>query len=230
MLKFENVALRFGERILFKDLSADVLPGEHVALMGANGCGKSTLMRLIAGANESVSWTGRIEVAGKTLKARDPLAVAWVPQESLQDIPLRADEYVMLGRTAYLSRWGMPSDEDREAVHDAMAQTETLPLAHARVTDLSGGEQQRLSLALALATHASLLLLDEPTAHLDLRYRRELKRLIMGLKGQTILMALHDLDWAHACEKVLLIHHQRVDFGSPGRLLSEESLHQAFEF
>lgn len=230
MLRIEKLTLRFGEKVLFRDFSFQMEPGEHVALMGANGSGKSTLLRLLAGAADAVQWEGEILVAGQPLGSSRKPSVAWVPQEPLQDVALRADEYVMLGRTAYLSRWGRPSDEDRNVVREAMKQTETTALAAAKVNEVSGGEQQRLSLALALATEADLLLLDEPTSHLDLRYRRQMKRLISGLRNKSVLMALHDLDWAHSCSKVLLIHHQRVDEGSPDELLSEASLRHAFGF
>lgn len=229
MLKIDSLTMRFGERVLLKDFSFQMKRGEHVALMGANGCGKSTLLRLLAGAVDSVTWEGQIQIDGKSIRSVQKPLVAWVPQEPLQDVSLRADEYVMLGRTAYLSRWGRPSAEDRRFVRNAMEQTRTLALAGARVNEVSGGEQQRLSLALALATQADLLLLDEPTSHLDLRYHRQMKRLISQLKDKSILMALHDLDWARSCSKVLLIHHQHVDEGTPDELLSEASLQKAFE-
>lgn len=229
MLSLENLSLRYGARHLIDPFTARLAPGEHVAVMGANGCGKSTLLRVIAGIDDRVTVGGSVRVAGLpvTPKSR-PAGVAWVPQDPAPPLPLTAEEFVLLGRTAKMPHWFPPGAEDRRIAAEAMAQTGTAPLAKSRMSELSGGERQRLALALALATGSGLLLLDEPTVHLDLKYRQVMIDLIASLRDKTILMVLHDLDWARQCPRVWLIEGTTLRDGPPDTLLTPENLRRAF--
>lgn len=223
-LELDNLSLRYGDRILLERATLRIGPGEHVALMGVNGCGKTTLLRAIAGIPGAAAVGGAVRLEGAATAGRP----AWVPQDAVPDAPLRADEFVMLGRTARLPRWLPPAAEDRRAVEEAMELTGTRGLAAARLSELSGGERQRLAVALALATGAELLLLDEPTSHLDLRYRRAILSLIDGLPGKTVLMALHDLEWARRRRRVLLFDGPALLDGPPERILTPETVRRVF--
>lgn len=154
----------------------EICRGERVAVLGPNGSGKTTL-----------------------LKSLLRPGVAYVPQIFPTDLELAAEEYVLLGRTPRLSAWKGPSAEDRAAVRRAMEQTDTLGLVGRRLSRLSGGEQQRLALALALATGSPILLLDEPVAHLDAVHRAAFFSVLSSLPAtMTIVAVLHDLPPAHA--------------------------------
>ena len=230
MLSLENLSLRYGRHLLLESFSAHLAPGEHVAVMGANGCGKSTLLRVIAGIDDRVEIGGCVRVGGMavTPKAR-PKQVAWVPQDPAPPLPLMAEEFVLLGRTATMPRWFPPTAADRAKVADAMAKTGTDSLAGARMSELSGGERQRLAIALALATGADLLLLDEPTVHLDLKFRQVMIDLIATLREKSVLMVLHDLDWARQCSRVWLFEGTALHDGSPDTLLTAENLRRVFQ-
>ena len=204
MLKLKDFSLGYGQRTLLKNVNCEIQPGEHVALLGLNGSGKSTLMQVIAGVPNEAKWSGELSVGGASSGRRSH--VIWIPQQAVPArLPLRADEYVMLGRTARLPRWGAPRPDDRAAVADAMRLTGTERFAAARLHQLSDGERQRLALALALASGAELLLLDEPTAHLDYVARGEIIDLIGSLRDKTILTATHDLEWAKSMPRCLEI-------------------------
>lgn len=232
MLKLEHLSLAYGEKTLLRDASLGIADGEHIAILGANGCGKSTLLRVLAGIPGAVKVGGSISIGGAPLASLSPAErakrIALVPQDAVPDFPLRAEEYVMLGRTARLPRWAPPTAEDREAVSAALERTGAAGLAKAFVTELSGGERQRLAIALALATGAGTLLLDEPASHLDIRYRVMLTGLLDSLTGKTILMVLHDLDWARRCKRVLLFNGGTLDDGMPEKVLREDVMRRAF--
>lgn len=232
MLKLEHLSLAYGEKTLLKDASLEIANGEHVAVLGANGCGKSTLLRVLAGLPDTVKIGGSILIGGMPLgmlTARERAKqITLVPQDAVPDFPLRGEEYVMLGRTARLPRWAPPTKEDRASVMAAMRQTGSAELAKAFVTELSGGERQRLAIALALATEANTLLLDEPASHLDIRYRLMLTELLDRLSDKTILMVLHNLDWARACKRVLLFTSGGLRDGAPADVLSDAALKEAF--
>ena len=143
--------------------------------------------------------------------------------------PLRARDFVMLGRTANLSPWRAPSRADEEAVDRALAATDTTMLAGRRMDAVSGGERQRLALALALATEAPYLLLDEPTAHLDFRRRDELFALLARL-GRTVVMAIHELpfDTDFFTRVILMSAGRIVADGAPDDVLTEANVSAAY--
>ena len=162
----------------------------------------------------------------KALRGDD---TAVVPQTIPADLPLRARDFVMLGRTANLSPWRAPSRADEEAVDRALAATDTTTLAGRRMDAVSGGERQRLALALALATEAPCLLLDEPTAHLDFRRRDELFALLARL-GRTVVMAIHELpfDTDFFTRVILMSAGRIVADGAPDDVLTEANVSAAY--
>ena len=152
-----------------------------------------------------------------------------MPQTLPADLHLVARDFVMLGRTAHLSAWRAPSRADEEAVDRALAAVDATDLAGRRMDACSGGERQRLALALALATEAPYLLLDEPVAHLDFRRRDELFALLARL-GKTILMALHELpfDTDFFTRVILMSAGRIVADGAPDEVLTEANLTAAY--
>ena len=206
MRELVEKTVRYGQVVALDGVSVRVAPGERVAVAGPNGAGKTTLLRALRGDDTAV-----------------------VPQTIPADLPLRARDFVMLGRTANLSPWRAPSRADEEAVDRALAATDTTTLAGRRMDAVSGGERQRLALALALATEAPCLLLDEPTAHLDFRRRDELFALLARL-GRTVVMAIHELpfDTDFFTRVILMSAGRIVADGAPDDVLTEANVSVAY--
>ena len=172
--------------------------GAMGAIIGPNGCGKSTLIRLLAGL--VVPSAGEIEYEGAPLASIGPRVlakkIAYVPQSTARTFPFTALEIVLTGRTPYIPRFEFESNRDVERAWEALETVSISHLAQRRVTELSGGERQLVSVARALAQEPACLLLDEPSASLDLKHRAGLMRTLSNLRnrtGLTVLMVTHDL-------------------------------------
>lgn len=206
-----------------------VAPGEMVALLGANGSGKTTLLRLLSGALPADR--GMVEVAGRPVAAwtRAALArrVAVLPQQL--DLPdgFRAAELVEMGRAPHARRLFGSTADDERAITRALADADALDLADRHPHELSGGERQRVLVAMALAQEPELLLLDEPTLHMDLAHQVALLRAMRRLqaeRGLTVLAVLHDLNLAAAfAPRVVVLHAGRVAAdGDPADVLTPD--------
>jgi iron complex transport system ATP-binding protein len=224
--------------LVLEDVSLTVRAGEFVALAGPNGAGKSTLLRLLAGT--LVPTEGVVEVDGVPLRqlGRRALArrVAVLPQRLTLSFEATVEDLVFLGRTPHapaLAAFRGPSARDRAAVEEALAVTGTAPFRRRAFQELSGGEQQRVALALALAQEPEALLLDEPTSHLDPGHALEILDLVAGLhtrRGVTVVAVFHDLNLAALyAERLVLLHRSRVAAdGTPGDVLRSAALLAAF--
>jgi iron complex transport system ATP-binding protein len=209
--------------------------GGMAALLGPNGAGKSTLFKVVTGLMKprkgSASLFGRPVAA---LHAADRARlVGVVPQEVEAPMPFSVEAFVLMGRTARISRWSGVSREDRRAAERAMDLTDVTGLRNRPITELSGGERQRAVVAMALAQEPKLILLDEATSHLDINHRLDVMRIVERLnreEGVTILLTSHDLNLAASfCPRILLMDHGRVcASGSPESVLTEERLKQVY--
>jgi iron complex transport system ATP-binding protein len=224
------------ERLALRGVSVRVEAGELLAVAGPNGSGKTTLVRAVTGLVPLGA--GEVRVQGRSLARwpREELArvLGVVPQREDIAFPLRVDETVMLGRYARLGPLGAPRAEDLAAVAAAMARCDAGPLA-ARSTDtLSGGEWQRVRLARALAQEPSLLLLDEPTASLDVRHEMEILELIRELvdHGLSAMVITHQLNLAaRFADRIVLLNEGRVVAdGAPGDVLHRDTLTAVFQW
>jgi len=231
MLNIDSLTVAYGNRIVLEDLTMTIPPGEILAVVGPNGVGKSTLVRALSGVQPSLR--GQVILDGRDLTRLSPMQrarlMAVVPQA--RELPGAYTVYqtVMLGRTPYLGWLGNAGRSDHTAVHQAMEQTHTLDLAERCVGELSGGEQQRVLLARALAQDALVLLLDEPTTHLDLQHQSNLLNLVRKLaqeKNLTVLMVLHDLNLAslYADQVALMVAGRIHAIGQPSEVLTSENL------
>jgi iron complex transport system ATP-binding protein len=200
-----------------------LMRGEQVALLGANGSGKSTLLRVLAGAIRPSD--GRVEVLGRPIGSWDRTGLARrltvLPQGMELPHGFRVSEVVALGRVPHARSWFADSADDQEAVARALADADVAELAGRGVDELSGGERQRVLVALALAQEPRLLLLDEPTAHLDIAHQISLMQLLERLRhsrGLTVLVVLHDLNLASRfADRALVLHEGRVADAGPGQ-------------
>ncbi|HJT90025.1 MAG TPA: ABC transporter ATP-binding protein [Bryobacteraceae bacterium] len=187
-----------GAAPVIRDVSLAVPQGSLCALIGSNGCGKSTLIRLFAGLLQSAG--GEIHFGGVPLRSiprrQAARRIAYVPQSTALAFPFTALEVVLTGRSPYTPRFQFENDSDRELALEALATVDALHLAGRRVTELSGGERQMVAVARALAQAPECLLLDEPSASLDLKHRSALIRTLAALRDQrrlTGLVVTHDL-------------------------------------
>ncbi len=220
-LAFEGVHFGYPGRPLFAGLDLAIHPGERVAVLGPNGSGKTTLVRLACGFLRPERGEVRLEgtpVGRLPGRARARL-IGTVPQESSLAFDFRVREVVALGRTPYLGWFGLERAADREAIQQAMEAAGVAELAERRFFSLSGGERQRVVLARVLAQQPRVLLLDEPTAHLDLAYRLRLYELVVRLnqeRGLTVVVVTHDLDLAaRHCERVALLRDGKLYADGP---------------
>jgi iron complex transport system ATP-binding protein len=217
-------------------VSCAVAEGRLVAAVGPNGSGKTTLVRVLSGLVPLER--GSVRVAGRDVGAwpRHELArvVGVLPQREDILFPLRVDETVMLGRYAHLGPLARSTDADRAAVRAALERCDVLAMASRSVDSLSGGEWQRVRLARALAQEPRALVLDEPTASLDVRHEMELFELFRTLvdQGMAVLVITHHLNLAarFADHMLLLREGELVAEGSPARVLSQEIVGRVFEW
>jgi iron complex transport system ATP-binding protein len=231
MLKIEGLSVYYGERRVLNDVSLEVRSGEVVALIGPNGAGKSTLIRAVSGVIPVRS--GRIEVDHTDVTGlsfmRRARRISVVPQAASLPPAFTVWETVLLGRTPYLNFLGQTSTADEALARRALEQVDMFQLRESRMDEISGGEQQRVLLARALAQDTPILLMDEPTAHLDLRHQIDLLKLITAqarAKGLTVLAALHDLNLASLfADRIAIIENgQLCAAGNPAETLTPEIL------
>ena len=209
---------------------------ELIAILGPNASGKSTLLKLLAGVEKPLA--GRIEIDGTELGAMDvrmrARRIALVQQESELLFPLRVWEYVLQGRYPHGRRLRFESDEDSLMAGNALAQVGADALRERWMEQLSGGEKQRVILARALAQQPSLLLLDEPTQHLDVGGKVELLRRLRRLADggrHTVLIVTHELDLAaEFADRIVLLHKGKcLRVGSPAEVYESSLLEEVFE-
>ena len=203
-----------------RGVSCAVAAGGWLSLIGPNGAGKSTLIRAAAGL---VPYQGAVLLDGadvRSLRARERARlIAYVPQEPVLPPDMTVEEYVLLGRTPHLGYLGSPGRHDRTVAAAALDRLDVARFAARRLARLSGGERQRVVLARALATEASVLLLDEPTSMLDVGHQQQVLELVDGLRrdgGLTVLSTLHDLTAAGQYpDELVLLHEGRVAAAGP---------------
>ncbi len=237
LVQFVGVEFAYGSQgwrhrpFRLSGLSFEVAPGEVLGVIGPNSAGKTTLIRLLTKVLEPLA--GEIVVAGHPLRGltRWQLAqrVAVVPQEAPPAFPFTVEQLVLMGRYPHAPGRFFERPEDLAVAREAMAATGVLELAPCALESLSGGERQRATLARALAQEPRLLILDEPTAHLDLRYQAEVAGLLRRLnreRGVTILLVSHDLNLAaELSHRLILLADGRIArVGTPEEVLEESLL------
>jgi iron complex transport system ATP-binding protein len=230
-----NLTCAYGQYIALRDLHLTLYAGEVLALIGPNGAGKTTLLRALGRLLRPR--TGIVLLAGQdawrlsTKTVARQLALA--PQSEEHHWPVSVEQAIALGRAPHRG-WLLPYTlHDRQVIERVLLQTGLLALRHRLITELSGGEQRRMILARALAQEPRVLLLDEPTAHLDLKYQAEVLTLVQRLAlehGLTVIVALHDLNQAALCAHriALLTGGALLAHGSPEEVLTPERLAQAY--
>jgi iron complex transport system ATP-binding protein len=230
-LELADLAVDIGGRRIVSGIGLTVPDGGFAGLLGPNGSGKSTILKAIYRVHRPAA--GRVLLDGTDLLALRPRdaarRIAVVAQEFALEFDFTVAEIVMIGRTPHKRAFDRDDEADRALVDQAMEQVGCADLAERGFNTLSGGEKQRVLIALAVAQGADHLILDEPTNHLDIRYQVEILELVAGL-GITVLAAIHDLSLAALfCDTVHLIAGGTlIASGPPGEVLTAEAIRAAY--
>jgi iron complex transport system ATP-binding protein len=235
-LTFREVSAGYKHRKVLDNVSFSVREGEFVSLIGPNGCGKSTLLKTAAALLKPLS--GLVELFGQDVHRIKPALRASllgvVPQKIESPMAFTVSQIVMNGRISSIGRWGTISSRDHDLVERSMIYTDVLGLRERYFTELSGGEQQRVALAMVLAQDPKIIMLDESISHLDINHRQEVLQILMNLnreKQMTILLVSHDLSLsASISDRLLLMDSGRlIKAGRPAEVLDPEILSMVYK-
>ena len=234
-IDIEGLGLRYGRTAVLSDIDLHISTGERLCLVGPNGAGKSSLLRCLTGLVAPTS--GGITLDGEPLGSIERSAIAQaisvVPSQVDLPFSMRVEEVVQLGRIPHENPFSGPGDEDRDAAHAAITRVGIDKLRGRDVRELSMGERQLVLVAMAVAQGGRLIVLDEPTVHLDLRHQVEVLSLLERLTddGLTVLAVLHDLPLAsHFFPRLVLLDEGRlVADGAPADVLSPERIRDVYE-
>jgi zinc/manganese transport system ATP-binding protein len=232
LLTLEQAALGFGSRTLWEGLDLEVRSGELIAVLGANGSGKSSLLKVILG--QTPLWSGTATFLGTPVRRGDR-RIGYIPQQRLADegVPLRGRDLVALGLDGH--RWGVPipSRRRRQRVNQLLSSVGAEAYASTPLSSLSGGEQQRLRIAQALAADPRLLLCDEPLLSLDLPHQRLVSDLVDDARRRLdlgVLFVTHDINpILDKVDRVLYIANHRFRIGTPDEVLTTGVLSELFD-
>ena len=236
ILEIENLSAGYENGFVIHGISLTLAPGDFVAVLGRNGSGKSTLIKAIQGLLRNVQGNVKVEGADLFRLGRREIArrMAYVPQLFEPVFEFTAEEIVGMGRYARQARLGALSRADASAVEEAMSLTEVLPLRNKRMAHLSGGERQRVFIARALAQDTPILLLDEPSLHLDINYQVETYGILKSLRknqGKTILAAEHNINLAASgADRLVFLKNGTVQaWGTPKATITTATIRDIFD-
>lgn len=228
-IRMEDVAVRYDGTQALTEVSLSLQPGERAAVVGPNGAGKTSLMQVIAGTLRPSS--GTVEVFGH--RPGGHVCIAYLPQRSRidWDFPVTVREVAMMGRIRKIGLFRWPSRSDWKIVDHALDHVGLSALRGRRIAELSGGEQQKVFLAQALAQEAEIVLLDEPFNGLDLPAQQSILDILdeLGRARVTAIIATHDLNMAaERFDRILLLQRRLIAFGTPAQVFTRPNLMQAY--
>jgi iron complex transport system ATP-binding protein len=235
MIEAHSISFRYHEDWVLEDVSFRVEKGEFVGVIGPNGSGKTTLLKILYRLLTPRKGEILFELVPMKKMERTDIAkrIAVVAQETQLLFPFSVLETVLMGRSPYLGHLMFESEKDLEIVKKAMEWTNILPFSERPMDELSGGEKKRVFIARALAQEPEVILLDEPTANLDIHHQMDFLNLILTLnreRGLTIVMASHDMNIASEfCDRLILLQEGRIyKMGTPHEVITEENIENVY--
>jgi iron complex transport system ATP-binding protein len=236
IMQLENISFAYETSPVVRDLSLSIQQQDFIGLIGPNGSGKSTLLKLMGAIlkQDSGSILFNESHLSQINKKQFAQSVSWIPQDHPMVFPFKVSEIVLMGRHPYLSSLSFESEEDFVIAQRAMKSTMTLQFADRYFNEISGGEKQRVMIASALAQNPEIMLLDEPTAALDLKYQVEILSILKRLNTDgkmTLVMAMHDLNLASKfCNRLILLNEGKIESdGTPEQVLNKEVLERVYD-
>ena len=235
MLEVQHLSTGYGKKEIVHDVSFSIPAGEFVCIIGANGCGKTTMLKSILGLLPPFG--GSVKVSGiqtLTMKEKERAQYfAYIPQAHMPPFPFSVADVIIMGRTPYINRLAVISEKDKRIAYDAMELLGITDLADSSFTQLSGGQQQLVLIARALAQEPEILVMDEPTASLDFGNQQMVLKRMRKLadSGTSVLMVTHDPDHALYCaSRVIAIQQGRViGDGTPEEVMTNECLRTIYD-
>ncbi len=235
MIDLRSVSFRYHQDWVLQDISFRIERGEFIGVIGPNGSGKSTLLKTLCRLLSPQKGEILLDLGSLKQMSQGDIArkMAVVPQEAHSLFPFRVIEIVLMGRSPYLGHLMFEGARDLEIAKRAMEWTEILPVSERSIDELSGGERKRVFIARALAQEPEVILLDEPTANLDIHHQVDFLDLILSLnreKGLTIVMASHDLNIASEyCDRLILLRGGRIyKIGPPREVITRENIEKVY--
>ncbi|MCD4802450.1 MAG: metal ABC transporter ATP-binding protein [Anaerolineales bacterium] len=230
LLALENVSVRYGTGTVLENISFDLSPGDGIAVVGPNGAGKTTLFQVIAGIIDP--FEGVVQVSGH--EPGGHTCIAYVPQRSQVDwtFPATVADVVMMGRINKMGPFLWPQADDWEIVRRSLKFVDLIDYSQRQISELSGGEQQRMFIARALAQEAELMLLDEPLNGLDVPAQESILSILDSLQKRevTFMISMHDLRLAAGqFNQVMLLNKELLGLGSPEEVFTRELLIKAYQ-
>lgn len=236
VIRLKNIGYRYEKRWVLKGIDLELRAGEILGILGPNGSGKSTLLKIMDGVLKPGE--GEIFIRSRPfhgLKRSDfAKEVAMVSQENTFRFSFTSLEVVLMGRFPHLKRMQFEGHQDIEIAVNSLKATEALEFAERSIHDLSEGEKQRVFIARALAQEPKVILLDEPTSFLDLKFKRDIFRLISSLcreKGLSVALVSHDIDLvAQYCHRLIMLKHGNIYAeGVPGKVITSPNIEDVYE-
>jgi iron complex transport system ATP-binding protein len=234
-IKVDNISFGYNTSMkTLKGIEIEAEKGEFIGLMGPNGSGKTTLMRCI---NKLLAiQDGSIYLTDNDIRSMTMMDIAkictTIPASVPDDFSLLVKDFVALGRTPYITSWWWESDEDEMIVEEALKEFGVTELCSRRLNELSSGEKARVLLAKGVVQRPKIMLVDEPSAHLDLRYKLQVMESLLALsrKGITVITASHDINLlTKYCDKVILLSKgEIVDYGTPNEVVNEDVIKMVY--
>lgn len=234
-LEIKELACKYGKMTVLEAIALSIEKSEFIALIGPNGSGKTTLLKAISKTIEPADGCVLLDDQNIASLNKMELArrMAIVPQETFITFNFNALQVVLMGRTPHMKRWQLENESDLEIARKAMEMTDTWQFANKSILEMSGGEKQRVIIAQALTQQPKILLLDEPTLHLDLNHQLEIMELLKSLNenGLTIAVVLHDLNLAaNYAKTVAIVSKKKIDYiGKPHEVLTADNIKRIFK-
>ncbi len=231
----KNIVFGYSSTPVIRDVSFQAESGEFISIIGPNGSGKSTLLKTINGLY--IPESGQVELLGKNIEEykRKDIAkkISLVPQDTSLDFEFTIEEVVTMGRHPFKGRFEKEDAMDKELIYEAMEMTNTFDIRDRLITEISGGERQRVFIAKALAQNTQIMLLDEPTSHLDINHQIDILNLLRKMnqeKGITIILVIHDINLAtRYSDRILLLKKGSIiSQGTPEDVITTENILQAY--